>query len=117
MEKESLYMKKIIEIFLLLGIVFLFSVPVIAASEDESPIDKSRLEFTTLEESILIPESEIIVEPGKASRYVGGTVIGDGVRLRSEPSTSAPVLELMYYGERVVVDDGYVALVGLKYNV
>lgn len=32
------------------------------------------------------------------------TVVEDGVRLRQGPSTSAPVLELMYCGETVLID-------------
>lgn len=41
-----------------------------------------------------------IVQPPKTR----GTVIEEGVRLRSGPSTSYPVVELMYYGEKVIID-------------
>ncbi len=36
-----------------------------------------------------------------------GTVIGDGVRLRSAASNTSSVLELMYSGERVWIDSSY----------
>lgn len=41
-----------------------------------------------------------IVQPPKTR----GMVIEEGVRLRSGPSTSYPVVELMYSGERVIID-------------
>lgn len=87
----------------------LFAGSIFAKEPDMAPVDEERQEFTTIEDSILIPESEIEVEPGIASRYVNGKVIGNGVRLRSEPSTSAPVLELMYNGESLIVSQAYVA--------
>lgn len=39
-----------------------------------------------------------------AAVIANGEVTGDGVRLRSTPSTSGTVLELMYTGEKVHVD-------------
>lgn len=41
-----------------------------------------------------------IVQPSKTRSMVAE----EGVRLRSGPSTSYPVLELMYTGERVIID-------------
>lgn len=41
-----------------------------------------------------------VVQPPKTR----SVVVEDGVRLRQGPSTSAPVLELMYYGETVLID-------------
>ena len=41
-----------------------------------------------------------VVQPPKTRSMV----VEDGVRLRQGPSTSAPVLELMYYGEKVIID-------------
>lgn len=34
-----------------------------------------------------------------------GALVEDGVRLRKGPSTSAPILELMYVGEKVYIDN------------
>lgn len=36
-----------------------------------------------------------------------GTVLGDGVRLRSTASEKGKILELMYKGERVWIDQSY----------
>lgn len=103
--------KKLFKSTILIGILcILFTSSVLAKEPDTTaPIDEERQEFTTIEDSILIPKSEIEVEPSIASRYVNGKVLGDGVRLRSEPSTSAPVLELMYSGEPLIVSQAYVA--------
>ena len=57
--------------------------------------------------SILVPATE---EEQRASSFphtFQGTILADGVRLRSTPSESATVLELMYSGERVWIDEGY----------
>ncbi|MEH2951587.1 SH3 domain-containing protein [Candidatus Merdisoma sp. JLR.KK011] len=96
-------------VLLISALCTLFTGSIFAKEPDTAPVDEERQEFTTIEESILIPESEIEVEPDIAGRYVNGMVLGDGVRLRSEPSTSAPVLELMYYGEPLIVSQAYVA--------
>ena len=59
-----------------------------------------------VEDSILVPEEELRVDVDLVTReYIEGTVTGDGVRLRAEPSTSGTVLELMYKGERVRIDN------------
>lgn len=41
-----------------------------------------------------------IVQPPKTR----STVVGEGLRLRSGPSTSYPVIEIMDYGDTVVID-------------
>ena len=47
-------------------------------------------------------ESDAQAFPGTPVR-ISGIVLDDGVRLRSGPSTSATILELMYSGESVAV--------------
>lgn len=77
------------------------------ATDLTAPIDIERQTFTGIENSILVPATE---EEQRASSFphtFQGTILADGVRLRSTPSESATVLELMYSGERVWIDEGY----------
>lgn len=98
-------MKRIFKnMFVFVGIFVLFTCCVGAEGSDTSPVDITKLQFTTLEDSILVPETEIRVDPGISRAYIRGTVEGNGVRLRAEPSESATVLELMYDGEEVLID-------------
>mgnify|MGYP005783193689 FL=1 len=97
--KEVGTMRKML-LALLMVAMLCSGMTVMAVEADLSaPIDSSRQEFTSVEDSILIPPSadEVLV----TNLAANATVTGDGVRLRSAPSLSAPVLELMYTGERV----------------
>lgn len=55
---------------------------------------------TTSEEGGNLVKAEIV--PMSLSQT--GAVVGNGVRLRAEPNTSSTVLELMYFGESVMID-------------
>ena len=46
----------------------------------------------------------ITIPDGAETRAANGDVVGNGVRLRNAPSTSAAILELMYDGENVLID-------------
>lgn len=70
-----------------------------------SPVDLDRQTFTTIEDSILVPAND--TEFHVYAFDMQGTVIGDGVRLRSAASNTSSVLELMYSGERVWIDSSY----------
>jgi len=80
----------------------------IAEAENEMtlPIDLKRQTFRGIKASILVPAAEFEVQP-RFVHDLQGTIIGDGVRLRDAPSNTATVLELMYDGERVWVDQRY----------
>lgn len=71
-----------------------------------SPIDLERQTFTGIKDSILVPATEVESQP-RFTHDFQGTIWGDGVRLRNAPSDTATVLELMYDGERVWIDQRY----------
>lgn len=73
-----------------------------AAGRQEEVADNSSEEIVMAE--VVVPQEEVFAEVTRA--ITGGTVDGNGVRLRAAASSGAAVLELMYNKESVSVDKG-----------
>lgn len=84
------------------ALMFFIEQPFLAyAHEDEDNVG-AILVITNIDEETSIATA--IICPASTNSYIIGDVVGDGVRLRSEPSETATILELMYFGEEVYVD-------------
>lgn len=73
-----------------------------AAGRQEEVADNSSEGLVLAE--VVVPQEEVFAVVTRAT--TGGTVDGDGVRLRASASSGATVLELMYNKESVAVDKG-----------
>ena len=90
--------KALVSFALVVAILCCQYIPVSAhESENDAAVV---LLITNIDEESSIATATVV----PASDYMIGDVVGDGVRLRSGPSTSSAILELMYFGEEVYVD-------------
>ncbi len=87
-----------------LCVIYMGQAAVFAAETEDMDTEKSNTVMETQE----ITSGKIINQNGgdasiNALGTPNGEVVGSGVRLRSKPSLSAPILELMYYGDEVSI--------------
>lgn len=81
---------KIFSMLLIITFICTLISPYVVYAQEESEVNKN-----DLVEAIVVAPTALADE---------GMVVGDGVRLRAEPNTTSTVLELMYWGEYVLID-------------
>lgn len=84
-------------------------VGVLCSSLGVAPVQASTSETSAAEEGlvsaqVVLPKEAIFDNVYSVLAASNGEVVGSGVRLRNKPSSSATVLELMYNGEKVMID-------------
>lgn len=96
----------IFSIITIVGSTGVFAAEANGNVEWTSPTDLQFQAVTNTENSILVPATKAEFQL-QFRHDMQGTVLGDGVRLRSNASEKGKVLELMYKGERVWIDQSY----------
>lgn len=98
--KFERFSKVILGIFVM--IISFTAQPSLAYAQETETDMGAVLVVTDIDEKTNIATA--IICPTSTSSYIIGDIVGDGVRLRSAPSDTATILELMYFGEEVYVD-------------
>ncbi|WP_342414578.1 SH3 domain-containing protein [Paenibacillus sp. FSL R10-2782] len=106
MSKKVKMFLAIFSIFAVFGSTAAFAAETKATDELTSPTDLQSQTVTNTANSILVPATEAELQV-QFKHDFQGTVIGNGVRLRSTPSKTGAILESMYSGEKVWIDQSY----------
>lgn len=101
MRKQKRIARKICSTALAFTIV-LFAYTTNVKAEDIIPNSSTDGQQVSVTAEATASVSDEIISRGLGSP--NGEVVGNGVRLRTSPSTSGTVIELLYYGERVSID-------------